>query len=323
MSTEKGLFLPDGSFQSDEEIKWRLMMDDAAQNKTVQTFPDKHKPSAKYDDVTRHIKQARELSKNLEVGQEHGVWQVNAHYPDLPIAFTFMTDIHYGNMGVDYDLLNSHFEIIENTPNMFAVIGGDVVDNFGLKHAHAGIMGDAISPQQQIDTMMSKLSDLDQKGKLGAVQIGNHDDWLELAGLQFEHFMSGLTCPVYGAGGTLDIIHGKETYNVWWGHTHWGNSKINPTNATKRALEYTAPDCEVALIGHTHVADSVIFDKAGKRKIGVVGGTYKLSDKLGRKWGLGVVGEAGYTLMLWPNTHKMELVREPLTASEFIRGMAT
>src|SRR3990167_4815499 len=93
-------------------------------------FPDKKQANINFDRVTNFIKEYATLTHEADVGQETATFLAHGEYPNLPINIVYMTDIHYGNRGTDYDLLQEHFKIIEETPNTFVIFGGDEVDNF-------------------------------------------------------------------------------------------------------------------------------------------------------------------------------------------------
>jgi len=259
-------------------------------------FPDKKRVDISFDEVTAEIKRQQEYSSRVEVAQEEATWFATGEYPHMPVAIVFFTDIHYGNKGVDYDLLEEHIRTVKETPNMFALMGGDLIDAFSPTKNATGMMADAINPDEQAEAVMSMLVDLDHHSKLGGVQIGNHDAWVDLSGYRFERFLQELQCPVFQGAGNINILVGSggEKYRVYWSHTHWGNSKLNITNAAKRALQFSSPDAEIALLGHVHQSSAEHFD---------IGST---------------PGAPGYTIMLWPNEHKKAVFRNPQDAKDYI-----
>lgn len=288
----------------------------------INNFPDKKVATTDYDRITALIQESADIRKDMDVGQERATWLANGEYPELPIMVVYMTDVHYGSVGVDYDLLNQHFKIVQETPNAFAFLGGDGIDNFAIKHAHAGIMGDAIPPQVQAQAFMSKLLEIDRAGKLSGVCFGNHEDWVGIAGLDFyQTFMGDLQAPIFTRGGMMHaIVGGGQEYKIGIGHKHWGVSKLNPENAARRGMEFSWPGADIVLIGDDHQATGAIFDRGGERKMVVDGGTYKVNDPTGKKWGLGPAGQPGYTIMLWPDRKKFALFDDPEVAQQYIQG---
>jgi len=284
------------------------------------SFPDKKRGEFNYDQITEYIQVAQRLSQEMQVGQEEATWIPRLEYPNLPILILYMTDIHYGNVGTDYDLLDEHLRLVTDTPNCFCLIGGDTVDNFSAaKHPVAAIMGDAISPQVQTQAMMLKLLELDAMGKIGGICFGNHEDFLNMAGYDFYNtFMKEFHAPIFPTGGKLTVQVCKQTYEIGWSHMHWGRSKMNITNAAKRALNYSTPGCDIILLGHDHQSAGEIFDQAGERVIAIDGGTYKLNEPNGKKWGLGPAGQPGFTLILDSQEKNMNFFRDPQTAQQHL-----
>lgn len=280
-------------------------------------FPDKKEAHVDYERITAHIQEAAEIAHCADVGQERATWLIHPEYPTLPVMILYMTDVHYGSIGVDYELLQRHIQIVEETPNTYLIMGGDGIDNFGVKHAHAGIMGDAIPPQLQAQSFMDKLAQLDRHSKLGAVCFGNHEDWSGLSGYDYyQTWMRDLQAPIFSRGGVLHLMHTGQEYRVGITHKFWGTSKINITNAPKRALEFGYPEAEVMLVGDDHQSSAEHFDRGGKRMLVIDGGTYKTKDPTGKKWGLGPAGGPGYSLFFWPDRHKFEVYHDTENAKQ-------
>src|SRR5690606_28868504 len=55
---------------------------------------------------------------------------------DGPIALANLSDMHIGNAGTDHRRMLEDARLIQKTPGMYAVFGGDGVDNF-IKHQSA------------------------------------------------------------------------------------------------------------------------------------------------------------------------------------------
>jgi len=289
----------------------------------AERFPDKKRAILDYDRTTDYIREAKSRMHSAEVAQDHATWNMYGEYPTTPHAFVYITDVHYGSVGVDYDLLDQTIDTVLQTPNLFAVFGGDLIDAFSpIRHA-TGMRGNPVGPDEQIDAMMDLLSTFDRAGKLGAVQLGNHDSWSELAGYNFQMFLKELQAPVFSGDGVIDVNVGEfgMPYKVYWSHTHWGNSKLNITNAAKRALQFTAPKADIALLGHTHQAAFEIFDIGGETRGAVVGGTFKRKDSWASKWGLSKPGLPAPVILFWPDKKHFEIVKDVEQAANIIRGL--
>lgn len=286
----------------------------------VVVFPDKKVPKVDYPRITEHIKEGDEIRKEMNVGQDEATWNIPLERPDRPAAMIWLTDMHYGHASTRQDLIDKYLNMIETTPNMFGLIGGDIVDNFSAAKHPVAAVGDVVPPQIQTQAFMERLRELDKKKKIGAFVYGNHEAFLDMAGYDYyQSFMQNLNAPVFNRGGLLRTNIGDQSYGIGLGHKFWGRSKLNPLNAPYRALQnWFGDEADAVLLGDDHQAGGGAVDMAGHRKIFIDGGTFK-HDSTGLQWGLGKAGMPGFTLLLWPNKKHMELTHDPETAREFLR----
>ncbi|GIW70321.1 MAG: hypothetical protein KatS3mg101_1068 [Patescibacteria group bacterium] len=284
---------------------------------------DKKDTNVSFNQWLEELKHRQDFEHKIDPTQKEATVYVYGEYPHIPIGISFLTDVHFGNYGVDYHSLDKHLTIIKETPNMFMFMGGDMIDAFSPTKHPTGMMNDIMPPDEQADIMLGVLEDFDQQSKLVGVLLGNHDHFINEAGYRFEKFLSRIKAPVYQGAGNLNILVGEggEKYRIFVSHTHWGSSKINITNAAKRALQFTSPDADMAFLGHTHQASCEIYHIGGKHKIALVGGTYKVDDKWLQKWGSLEKPLGGFTVFFYPDKHHMEVVRYPDIARDVILSM--
>jgi len=282
-------------------------------------FPDKKVSIINHQEITQQLKEAQIYEARRSVSQEEATWLGFAEYDHIPRGLVFMTDVHYGNLGVDYELLERHLETIRNTPNMFVVFAGDMIDNFNPAKIPDGMLGDGVSPQDQAEAMMQIVTELDQQGKLVAITWGNHEDFSRVAGHDvFRTWFRELQAPIFADGGGVvnAMIEGVH-YRIGIRHTFWGNSSLNKTNAPKRMMQFGYDNLDLAVVGHVHKAAGEMFTERGAERIAITGGTYKLDDHFGKKWGH-TPEPPGYTVLLYPYQKKMQLCRTPEFASDTI-----
>jgi len=302
--TERGLYRgpSESDFATEEEIKRKL------------AFPDKKKRGALYKEVTEYVIKGREIMEEFEIGQKEALWIPPAERPDLPIMLSLLTDPHYGSMGVDHRLLEQHLQIVENTPNMFVAINGDDVDNFGVHLAKVatGVYENSLKPAVQARAWIERIMELDSKGKVAVMGYGNHNDFINPAGIDwYDAYESSMTCPLFTSGGLLHIVHGGYDYKMAMTHRWWGMSKLNPTNVCKRYMEHVYPDADIIFIGHFHQSEGLHFERGGKDRVAVLGGTYKDSDTWARKHGIGNRGGSpGWVVALEPEQRGMQLFKD-------------
>jgi len=298
----------ESSFISDNEIKKRL------------AFPDKKKREISFDAVSDVISRSRKVEEKFDIGQREATWIVPSN-GDKPIVIALITDPHFGSNRSNVDLFREHLDIIENTPNMYAVFNGDDVDNFNASGKWAnGMMENPVPPQTVSRALAGKYKELDKKGKIGVLGFGNHNDFGFNAGQDwYESFLGDFDCPIFTSGGLLHIVNGSQTYDLALTHKYWGTSKLNPTNACKRFLDFEYPDADIVFLGHTHQSEGLHFEKGGKERIACIGGTYKDTDVFARKHGIGGrSGSPGWAVALWPDKRKLQLFKDMVTAREFL-----
>lgn len=285
--------------------------------------PDKKQRVVDYQAANKVIDDARNVLKKAEVGQDEAIWDIKTEYPMLPVAISCMTDTHWGSTRVNNSLLNQHLDLIESTPNFGMVTNGDHIDNFAPFFHSSGMMENPLPPTAQARAFTQRLKSLDDKDKIGVLSYGNHDTSMDAAGLDwYDAFMEDFKCPIFTAGGLLHIKYGTQNYDMALGHTYWGRSKINPSNAVKRFIEYEYPQADIGFLGHTHQSVLEHFDRGGKDVIALVGGTYKDSDKWSKRMGIGGrEGKPGMTVMLWPDERKMQIFKDIEVAATFMRAL--
>jgi len=307
---ERGLYLPDGTFRSEAEIKQRL------------SFPDKKVQITDFAEVADIVSRARKVAERFEIGQREATW-IPAGDQDRPLVVALITDEHFGSIVSDVDLLQEHLEIVENTSNMFCILNGDDTDNFNATGKWAsGMMEDPLPPQIVSRALVQRMKRLDDRAKIGAWGFGNHNDFGASAGQDwYESFLGGFKCPILTTGGLVHIMWGSQTYDLAMAHKYWGTSKLNPTNACKRFMDFEYPNADIAFLGHTHQSEGLHFEKGGKDRVACIGGTYKDQDSFARKHGIGGrSGSPGWAVALWPNERKMQLFKDIKVAQRWLNG---
>lgn len=297
-----------GDFRSTEEIKQRL------------SFPDKKPQEYTFEAVVDVITRARAIAEKFEIGQREATW-MPAGDTTKPLVCLLMTDAHFGSMGSNVELMAEHLDIVEHTPNMFVVTNGDDVDNFNATGKWAsGMTEDPLPPQIVSRALTQRLRKLDEQAKIGAMGFGNHNDFGYNAGQDwYDSFLGGFKCPILTTGGLVHIKWGSQQYDLAMTHKYWGTSKLNPTNACKRYMDFEFPVADIVFLGHTHQSEGLHFEKGGKDRIAVIGGTYKDHDTFAPKHGIGGrSGSPGWAVALWPDQRKMELFKDIKVAQAWL-----
>jgi predicted phosphodiesterase len=282
--------------------------------KEWQSFPDKKKVNIDPQEIEQAVNLVRKIKENAEVGQDTATWIPQMQYEERPMLFLFLTDPHYASIRTDHDRLNQYLETVKKTPNMFLVTGGDDVDNFNvnLGKVASGVYEDPIEPGIQGKAWAKKMVEIDREGKLGFMVFGNHTDWNYQGGQDwYDTFLGQIQAPILTSGGLVRTMFREGAkYEIAATHKYWGVSKLNPTNACKRYLEHEYPTADIVLLGHTHQSEALQFDRGGKDRIGIIGGTLKTNDDYARKHGIGGRGGTpGMCVALWPDHREMQVYK--------------
>lgn len=303
----------------------RLIIDALGTEKIIQPteqvlFSGKKPQVIDEEAILKHLMEARRIAKDMDIGQREATVEVKAQYPELPIFLWLNTDDHLGNVQTDYQAFLRDYGVCKDTPNFFCVSNGDEIDNFmvTLGSWATGVYENPITPEQQAILMQRLFKRLDDQGKLLAMSFGNHNQWIKGAGYKFENtWLSEMSCPILNCGGLLKIKYGSQEYKLAMTHRYWGNSKLNPTNACKRFMDYGYSDADILFLGHTHVAEALYFQRSSKDyRVAVIGGTYKTDDEWASQAGIGRGQEAGLCLKLSPDKRQIEVI----TSMEQARG---
>lgn len=303
----------------------RLIVDGKGTEREVfrASFPDKKIRDWDSSQADEILIKARELVDKFEIGQKEATVKLNPEYPRLPIVISLMTDTHYGSLYANTKGMLEHLDIVRSTPNFYLVHNGDHTDNFNATGKWAsGMASDPLPQQLTSRSWADKLKHLDNEGKIIALSFGNHDDFGLNAGQDwYESFLGGFKAPIFNAGGLIHINHGKEDYDLAMTHMYWGTSKLNPTNAVKRFIDFEHPNADIGFLGHTHQSEGLHFEKGGKDRIAVIGGTYKDTDDWAKKHGIGGrSGNPGWAVALWPEEHGMQLFKSIEAAEQWMQA---
>ena len=273
-------------------------------------FPDKKQRIIDHNRAEYIVQAVSDFKKDTEVGQMEATWVPQLEHPDKPMTFLFLTDVHYLSTRSETSLLNHMVEIVKNTPNFTVITGGDDIDGFNtsLGKLATGVMENPLEAGIQGEMWRNKMKVLDDLGKIGGMVFGNHSDWMwGTSGVDFyDTYLGKFQCPLFTSGGELHIKLGQEQYDIGLTHKYWGTSKLNPTNACKRFLDFEHPNADIILLGHTHQSEVLTFEKGGREVVGAIGGTLKLYDEWARKEGIGGrAGAPGICVTLWPDHKEM------------------
>lgn len=93
--------------------------------------------------------------------------------PDFQeIQIKLLADLHIGDATFDEKLLDIEIKEILETPNMFTILNGDLINN-AIVGSPSDIYGEVYNPEEQLDILIKKFSPI--KHKILGVSQGNHE----------------------------------------------------------------------------------------------------------------------------------------------------
>lgn len=171
---------------------------------------------------------------------------------DKPIALLLASDIHFGGVYTDYSLLKEMWNWIIETDRLHLAIVGDWIDNFDIpvpKLLGVGINSQIVSPDIQRAVYKQYLKVLQERNKIKAMVLGNHEEF----GALDTYFDGTLKFPIAPNRMYLYLTVGRQEYRIALIHKSRFNSIINPIHSCLRELHLNYPDADMVVTSHTHM----------------------------------------------------------------------
>lgn len=184
---------------------------------------------------------------------------------DLPkelkeIQIYTLADLHLGDAFCDYDEVKRQIKTIAETPNAYAILNGDLMNN-ATKTSISDCYAEQLTPMQQLGQAYDLLSPI--KDKILSIQSGNHEkrtyhkegiDLTELLARELK-----LTDRYSKAGNLIFIRFGwnekrgrKHWYSIYANHGSGGGRKEG-AKAIRLADMAAIVDADIYIHSHTHL----------------------------------------------------------------------
>lgn len=179
-----------------------------------------------------------------------------------------LSDLHLGAKSCMIKEIKETIKTIQDTPNCYTVLVGDIIDNGVITGKGIGVYDNQLSPMQQIEQAVEILRPI--KDKILACVSGNHEDRSEKAsninpmylicaelGIQ-EIYRNSLAILKVQIGERTESSHRRKTYTLLVHH-----GKGTSESAIKKDWEFIGKfeGCDCILTGHTHNPRNAKFEK--------------------------------------------------------------
>jgi len=208
-------------------------------------------------------------------------------FKQSPIALSFVGDLHLGSSGTDYERAFREAKVIANTPRMYAILCGDLLDNFIVPKLMAARMNSSIGIQEEWSLVKKYLRVI--APKLLVSVRGNHEAWTwTLGGVDYFADVLAQIAPsaLYDSYDALvDIVVGDWHYPLRARH-HWRScSQYNVTHGIEQAARFDG-NFLIGVGAHTHAAGVIRgFNARGQNGVAILCGSYKVIDAYAREKG--------------------------------------
>ena len=197
-----------------------------------------------------------------------------------PICLVFLGDVHAGGAGVNYERLMAEVEVISQTPGMYAVIVGDLVDQFVLGTLRNKQFNSRISIEEEWIIVHHVLELLAPKILVSVA--GNHDNWSSyLIGVDYFKDVLASIQPnaLYDMHDCRFKVNvGQSNWMVRARHRWLGRSQWNITHGIEKAAKFDS-DFDIGVGGHTHESGVTrMFNNSGSLGYAILVGSYKEVD---------------------------------------------
>lgn len=245
-------------------------------------------------------------------------------FPNEPMGLVILSDQHIGGSGADTQRMKYDAQVVANTPNMHAVLTGDAINNFIVsKLNHARAM-DALRVDEQWQALKHYLGfflDSNGKSKIVASLSGNHEQWTTkiagfdmLRGLMPEHVLYDTdeinTKIKVGGFDSSWLFRHKTRYNSLYNVLHGAKQTVRMNNSD-------APDVIVA----AHIHRGAVYEQFyhnGQKKLGLLTGTYKVTDPYSRESGFGGGGKGNCLTVVITPDGQMQPFDDVKLAADFL-----
>ena len=213
---------------------------------------------------------------------------------DLPEELTNievhpLSDLHFGDGMSDWMHIKKMVDHIENTPNAYCILGGDLMDT-AIASSVGDTYGANLSPMEQLKQCVKLFEPLAKKGKILALLHGNHEnrvyksDGIDLTALMAEQLgvrerYSPTTALLFLRFGKREGAsnHGRKmAYTIYATHGSGGGRKEGG-KINRLADLAQIVDADIYVCGHTHLPATF---RTGYHRVSMANSTVQFVSKV-------------------------------------------
>ena len=278
---QDGLYYPDGSYRSREEII-RESKEEEIQRVNIEFAKPRNKS---VEEWFEEIERRNQFRDDIEDVADYGKIEIAT---DRPAVIGLSGDWHLGAK-IDKPMLQRDVEIMATHPLVSGVFFlGDLLDSANFNPAQDESL---LNFEEQRRAMMS-IFDYIGEDKIFAFWKGNHDHkWERKYGTsKYAGLSEKYNAPVFYGNAYIDMFVNDVNYKLMGSHRLRGNSIYNNVHPPVRGHK-EVQGLDIAFCGHTHkrgkIEQPVREFRGSRMTYGVVSGTYQLGSEYTKDSGFG------------------------------------
>lgn len=221
-----------------------------------------------------------------------------------PIAVAFISDQHIDeNAPTDLLRMRIDAETIRDTPNLYACLIGDGVNNH-IKH-RAAVINSASSPMRQYAMYNYYLQLFGDK--ILALTSGNHDLWTQaMSGVDMVDTLAKMHRICYTPHqAVISLSLPGYTYKILMRHQYRFNSELNQTHTVKQLFRHGETQFDVGAVAHHHEAAIEGCLLHGQFRWVLRPGAYQITSGYSEQFGFNPAVPTCPTVVFYPETRHM------------------
>lgn len=246
-----------------------------------ETYSDKKYPKANWREMVEYVQQGQRMFRSMKGSQDMANFGI---VTDEPVYVMVVADTHFGSWGTDYELLKQVTDEILNTPNLYVVLLGDLLQMSIKLRNVLEVSDNALPPKYQLALLDSWLSEISHK--IICSTWDNHSVMREEAVTGYSRYAEIFERHhIYFNGiGHLDLTVGSQTYKMALAHFFRGYSIENPCHGGMRYMRRMANDREIAMAGDSHNPGIIKYVDGDKTRCVVNSGSAQVNSGYAKRF---------------------------------------
>lgn len=239
---------------------------DIQQYKVENITTDKKEGKFSWREVTEPLQKLQTIFKGAKSSQDFAKFSIKTKEP---ICVVVLGDLHLGSWATDYNLFKQITDELVNTPNLYAILVGDLAQMSIKLRGVLEVSDNALPPKFQMMFLDDWLQEV--KHKVICSTWDNHSVMREEVAVGYSKYAEIFSRHViyHDNIGHTDIEVNGNVYKVAAAHFFRGRSELNPLHAHFKYMRFTGQDRDIVVAGDSHVPGMAEARISGRRRVAI------------------------------------------------------